>query len=280
MRALYVIENTTLPDFNQLNDNGLNTIFWCDSLLQINPDQTISNLQNLLTVIDGLDIDLYLDIYPWQTDVQHQQPDPRDPDYLSFIQDKIEMVYDNISPDQLKGVLFDDLYIRADNPYWDELIGHCDDPNDCPYLEDIVNTYASGVSEGLKSIDSRLELSGNITVRNIPGTDMASLADIFDFMIIMADPNCVMDNELIDEGIGLCGDTPAIVEVVSVESGGWLNPELYVDNSILESYFTSILRKGANGYCLYAAPCINYDLKFVGKKTGMVAPNFLINHIG
>ena len=276
MRALYVVENTTLPNFQQLVDNGLNTVFWCDHYLQFDTNTTISNLENLYSEIEGLNIDMYLDIYPWQTSTQNEQPDPRSSDYLLFMQDKLETVFNELP--ELKGLLFDDLYIRDNNQYWDELISHCEDVTACPYLRDIINTYSQGISDCLKSIDQNLELSGNIHVNEIPGSNMEQLCDIFDFMIMMVDGNCNWKPSTILEGINKC-NIPTVVELPSTVVGTWLNPEYYNSNDLLGYWFRNVLKMGADGYALYAHPSIVDDLSFTKRKMGMIYPGLFTNYI-
>lgn len=108
MKGLYVIENYTYPDFEELEAKGCTDIFFADSALLRNYTTCKNNVNNILTAMQGTNLNLWLDEDSFGDGAGNSLVDPKDMTHRNRFCIALSQILTDIP--ELKGVALEDYF--------------------------------------------------------------------------------------------------------------------------------------------------------------------------
>lgn len=259
IRGLYLVQGYELPDFEVLEESGVTHIFFCEDKLLKDYTTCKNQINEVILGIEDTELKLFIDISPFQNALLQSTDPASDEDNWRKI-DAISKLVTDIST--IDGILFDDFFYPSE--YYD--------PNNVSAQRQILVDFANDVSENIKNVNPDLQLSANVSWREIQASNINQLSGVFDFIIcLIIDYNSAYIKNAILES-----QNPPVISITSAKT--WLTENK--PTSVINKMFKRILTHDVGGYALYAAPSIPEGLQFVNScPVKMLRPNLLFYDI-
>jgi hypothetical protein len=257
MKGLYVIEGYSLPDFEDLTSKGLTDVIYADSYLMRNYTTCKTNINNVLSAIEGTGLNLWLDEDAF-ADGQGTDVNPNDSTHRTLFCNKISQVLTDYP--ELKGVMIEDFF-------WKSQWGGTG-----PDFNTILGTYANQIANAVHDVDSDNLFAPTTGWQASCIPNLAAVSDIliaqcyFDGVYYLTQPYTSLKQVL-----GQITNIPVIpiLGTFTETTGHPLRPLSDILHDI-----ANVTRAHSSDYILYAYPWVPNGLKFPPIRTHL-SPKFL-----
>jgi hypothetical protein len=244
IRGLYLIEGNSYPDFVELENRGLTTVFYKDSFLLKDYTVCKRNLNELLSDLEHTNLKLIININGFLASDQSSLVDPTNNQHRNTLKQAILKLIQDF-PD-ITGISFD-------NFHWHSWDGYTDDEK-----SSILAEFAKEMSETIHNLNPAIEVSASL---NWMAPTLQATAEELDYII----PKIYASNS---NGIPLSKaintlheetQSRMVIELLTFDSAVTLKPRKLSD--IYNEISTVIGINGPN-YCLNGSPLIPFGLGF------------------
>ena len=261
IRGLYLVEGNPCPDFFELENRGLTTVFYKDSFLLKDYTVCKKNLNKLVSDLALTNLKLIININGFRASDQTSLVDPTNKQHRNTLKKAILQLLGDI-PD-ITGISFDDFYWHS----WD---GYNDNQKST-----ILAEFAKEMSETIHKLNSSLEVSASL---NWKAQTLPSTAEELDYVI----PKININNSNgipISKAIKTLNEETQkrmIIELLTYDSAVNLKPRKLSD--IYNEISTVIAINGPN-YCLNGSPLIPFGLGFPKRDYSFTEVNIDLNMV-
>jgi hypothetical protein len=261
IRGLYIVEGTSYPDFVELENRGLTSVFYKDSFILNDYTVCKKNLNELTDALAPTNLKLAININGFKASDQSSLVDPTNKSHRNTLKQAIITLLEDF-PD-VTGISFDDFHWHS----WD---GYTD-----VQKSDILAEFAKEMSETIHNTNPSIEVSASL---NWKAHTLPSTASELDYII----PKINISNS---SGIPLSKaiktikeetDAEVVIELLTYDSAVNLEPRTLSD--IYNEISTVISVSGPN-YCLNASPWIPFGLGFPKEDYSFTEVNIDLNMV-
>ena len=244
IRGLYLIEGNPNPDFVELENRGLTTVFYKDSFLLKDYTVCKKNVNKLISDLEHTNLKLIININGFKASDQSSLVDPTNNQHRNTLKQALLQLLQDFPV--IMGISFDDFHWHS----WD---GYTNDQKST-----ILAEFAKEMSETIHKLNPSVEVSASL---NWKAQTLQSTAEELDFII----PKINISN---NNGIPLSKaiktlieetQKKMVIELLTYDNAVNLKPRKLSD--IYNEISTVIGINGPN-YCLNGSPLIPYGLGF------------------
>ena len=243
IKGLYVLENYPYPDFKELEKRGLSHVFYVDSYLLNDYNKCKTNIRDLITEMEGTNLELHVCENAFRAADQSSLVDPTNMAHRNLLETSLVQLLNDIP--EVDGISLDDFN-------WQSWSGY-----DSNQRASILAGFAKQISTAVHDVSKKISAS---FIWTSPTIHLISAE--LDFVLPKIYQTNTPDLPLsaaIKTVLKETGDIPMAVVLLTYDSAVSLNPknvsEIYNDISTVMDVI------GAN-YSLYASPRIPYGLGF------------------
>ena len=247
IRGLYLIEGNPYPDFVELENRGLTTVFYKDNFLLKDYTVCKKNLDKLVTDLEHTNLKLIININGFRASDQLSLVDPTNKQHRNTLKQAILQLLEDF-PD-IMGISFEDFHWHS----WD---GYNDNQKST-----ILAEFANEMSEIIHKQNPSLEVSASL---NWKAQTLPSTAEELDYIIPkinISNSNGIPLSKAI-KSLNDLTQKKMVVELLTYDSAVNLKPRKLSD--IYNEISTVIGINGPN-YCLNGSPLIPFGLGFPKK---------------